>query len=73
MTTPPSTVALPATLCAPPRIAMGHPSRRAKASAARASEALAQRATRAGLRSIIPFQTRRAVSYSACAGPISVP
>ena len=72
-TTPPSHTALPATLWPPLRTASGRPCSRAKRTAATTSPWCAHRAMRAGRRSTMPFQTRRADSYSRWPGPISTP
>jgi hypothetical protein len=62
ITTPPSTSALPDTLCPPPLIETGRPASVAKASARRESSSVAHLATRAGRRSIIRFQMLRLAS-----------
>jgi hypothetical protein len=61
-TTPPSQSALPATLCPPPRTAIGAPDSRANRTARRASLTPAQRTITPGRLSTIPFHTRRAAS-----------
>jgi len=62
MTTPPSQVENPATLCPPPRTATLSPSLRANSTARTTSAVPAQRMTSAGCRSWAAFQTARAWS-----------
>jgi hypothetical protein len=62
MTRPSSTEAVPATLCPPPRTASASPWSRAKASAPATAALSAQRTIAAGRLSIMPFQSRRALS-----------
>ena len=73
ITRPPSTTALPAALCPPPRTATCSPFSRAKFTQAITSATPAQRAISAGCLSAIAFQTRRAVSYSGSSGWMSSP
>jgi hypothetical protein len=73
MTMPSSTTECPGKLWPPPRTATGRLLLRANASAAWTSEVLAHRAMSAGRRSMSPFQTFRAASYSACSGVITSP
>ena len=61
-TTPPSQSALPATLCPPPRTAIGAPESRAKRTPSTTSLTPAQRTITPGRLSTIPFHTRRAAS-----------
>src|SRR3954471_4034449 len=72
-TTPASHTALPATLWPPPRTARASPCSRAKRTEVTTSSRCAQRAMSAGRRSTMPFQTRRAESYSRSPGPIRTP
>ena len=65
---PPSQTAWRATPCPPPRTATVSPWSRAKSTAAITSATPSQRTIKLGRRSIIPFQTRRAASYSASPG-----
>ena len=71
--TPPSQVAVPAVLWAPPRTATSSPCSRAKPIAAETSRAESQQAITAGRLSISAFQTRRASSKSGSPGTITVP
>src|SRR5262245_25059538 len=73
MTTPPSQTAEPDTLCPPPRTATGRPESRAKFTAAITSALPEHRTITAGQRSIMPFQTLRAVSYSVSRSEITRP
>jgi hypothetical protein len=60
--TPPSDTALPATLWPPPRTESCAPVSRANSTVATTSSVVAHRAIRAGRRSTIPLNTRRASS-----------
>src|SRR6266536_1077725 len=73
ITMPSSHVENPAMLCAPPRTAIGSPSLRAKRTVRTTSCVFFGRTTSAGCLSIAWFQTRRAVSYSASPGRMTVP
>ena len=73
ITTPSSTMAVPATLCPPPRTESGSPRSAAKRMAVATSPGLAQRAIAAGRLSIMPFQTPRAASYSRWSVEITSP
>jgi hypothetical protein len=63
-TMPRSATAVPATLWPPPRTASSSRRSRANCTAAATSDVPAQRTISAGRLSIMPFQTRRARSYS---------
>ena len=62
MTAASSAVAWPATLCPPPRTAIGSPSPLAQRTAAATSSVEVGRMTTAGRRSIVPLKVERASS-----------
>src|SRR3954468_20302883 len=73
MTIPPSQTDAPGKLCPPPRTAMTRSFCLANLTAAMTSATPAQRAIRAGERSIDPFQTLRPSSYARSVGRMSCP
>ena len=70
---PPSDIARPETEWPPPRTAGAMPLSRATFTAMTTSSTLAGRRITSGCLSIMPFQSRRAVSYSASPGLITSP
>src|SRR5213593_3854148 len=73
ITTPPSLVPCPGALWPPPRTETRTPSDRAKLTVCWTSAAPRHRTIRAGRRSTLPFQTRRASSYLASPATTSSP
>src|SRR5215470_5498745 len=73
MVSPPSAMALPATLWPPHRIAGGRPCSRATLTAATTSWVLVQRRISPGRRSTMAFHTWRACLYSGWSGPMMSP
>ena len=73
MTSPPSQVPVPATLCPPPRMAVSTCWVRAKSTARSTSATPVHRAISAGRRSIVPFHTRRTSSKPGSGGTTTLP